>query len=63
MELDPRTGAVLGRSNAPLLEPPAGGRIAFAASIAEDLLYYTVDDREIWAARLDRGLLADVKLS
>ncbi len=63
LELDPNTGAVLARSTRPVLEPPAGGRIAFAASVAGDILYYTVDDREVWAARLDREGLGDIELS
>lgn len=57
MELDPATGAVLGRSDEPVLGPPPGSRIAFASSLAGDILYYTVDDREIWAARLNRSQL------
>jgi predicted GH43/DUF377 family glycosyl hydrolase len=63
MELDPRTGAVLRRSTAPVLEPPPGSRIAFAASMANDILYYTVDDREIWAAGLDRQAIKSIELS
>ena len=62
MELDPRTGAVLARSSAPVLEPPPGANIAFAASLAGDILYYTVDDREIWAARLDRSRLGLISM-
>ncbi len=63
MELDPQTGAVLARSTGPVLEPPAGGRIVFAASIAGGILYFTVDDREIWAARLNRQALTEIDLS
>ncbi|MDQ6720703.1 MAG: hypothetical protein M3003_07910 [Candidatus Dormibacteraeota bacterium] len=63
LELDRGTGMILGRSSSPMLEPPAGGRIAFAASIARDLLYYTVDDREIWAASLDRAALREIVLT
>jgi len=63
IELDPETGAELGRSNAPVLEPQAANRIAFAASLAGDILYYTVDDREIWAARLDRNAIKHVDLT
>jgi predicted GH43/DUF377 family glycosyl hydrolase len=62
MELDPQSGAVLGRSVAPVLEPPPHGRIAFAASLANDVVYYTVDDREIWAAHLDRRQLASTPM-
>ena len=63
LELDPHSGAVLGRSAAPILGPPPDGRIAFAASLAGDILYYTVDDREIWAARLDRNAIKHVDLT
>jgi predicted GH43/DUF377 family glycosyl hydrolase len=62
MELDPITGVVLARSHAPVLQPPTGRRIAFAASLAGDILYYTVDDREIWAARLHREQLASIQM-
>lgn len=62
MELDALTGAVLGRCTTPVLEPPPGATIAFAASLANDILYYTVDDREIWAARLDRRELASIPM-
>jgi len=63
LELNRETGDVLRRSSAPVLEPPSGSRIAFAASIAADILYYTVDDREIWAARLDRSALKEIELA
>ncbi len=63
LELNPQTGAILARSTMPILEPPDGARIAFAASIAGDMLYYTVDDQEIWAARLNPGALDSTELS
>ncbi len=63
LELDRSTGTILCRSSSPVLEPPAGGRIAFAGSITGDILYYTVDDREIWAASLDRAALTEVVLT
>jgi hypothetical protein len=59
LELDRRSGRVLARSTHPVLTPPPGSTITFAASIAAGRLYYTVDDSEIWAARLN---LSDVGL-
>jgi hypothetical protein len=53
MELDVTTGRPVARSRRPVLEPPPGRRIAFAASVAGGRLYYTVDEMEIWAADLD----------
>jgi predicted GH43/DUF377 family glycosyl hydrolase len=53
MELDVATGRPVARSRRPVLEPPPGRRIAFAASVAGGRLYYTVDDAEIWVADLD----------
>ncbi|HYM49858.1 MAG TPA: hypothetical protein VET65_04720 [Candidatus Limnocylindrales bacterium] len=62
MEVDPRSGRVRARSVEPILDPPPGARIVFAASIAGDRLYYTVDDVEIWAARIDAQALGRVAM-
>jgi predicted GH43/DUF377 family glycosyl hydrolase len=62
MELDPGSGRVLARSTAPVLEAPAGARLVFSASVWDDRLYYTVDDSEIWMARIDRRALATVAM-
>jgi predicted GH43/DUF377 family glycosyl hydrolase len=62
MELDVTTGRPIARSRRPVLEPPAGRRIAFAASVAGSRLYYTVDDAEIWAADLDLDAIDGVPM-
>ncbi len=62
MELDVTTGRPVARSRRPVLEPPAGSRIAFAASVAGGRLYYTVADAEIWAADLDLDAIDGVPM-
>ena len=62
MELDPRSGRVLARSRAPVLEAPEGARLIFSASIWNDRLYYTIDDSEIWVARLNHQALGMVAM-